>query len=252
MLCNACGLFLKLHGRSRPISLKTDVIKSRNRVKVAPGNRRVSTDGPQNPNGFPAAHPDLASGGLNVHSHPHSHIEQIPHGGVDLNSVTGADVHGLAIQNNPNIAPQHMFDTISLPSDAFASPSLPTFGGQPSPGSVNGNTANLDAPLTYDALQAQNQNLRTRVNELEVINDLFRGRVVELEHAEEEARRAERTNLEEASRFQSDLNIANTKVAELQKRLAEFESQSTLGRKRTRRTATEEPNVDDDMLMEPV
>lgn len=35
MLCNACGLFLKLHGRARPISLKTDVIKSRNRVKSA-------------------------------------------------------------------------------------------------------------------------------------------------------------------------------------------------------------------------
>ena len=31
MLCNACGLFLKLHGKPRPISLKTDVIKSRNR-----------------------------------------------------------------------------------------------------------------------------------------------------------------------------------------------------------------------------
>ncbi|SCU82774.1 LANO_0B07492g1_1 [Lachancea nothofagi CBS 11611] len=31
VLCNACGLFLKLHGRPRPISLKTDVIKSRNR-----------------------------------------------------------------------------------------------------------------------------------------------------------------------------------------------------------------------------
>lgn len=35
VLCNACGLFLKLHGRSRPISLKTDVIKSRNRVKTS-------------------------------------------------------------------------------------------------------------------------------------------------------------------------------------------------------------------------
>jgi hypothetical protein len=34
VLCNACGLFLKLHGRARPISLKTDVIKSRNRVKA--------------------------------------------------------------------------------------------------------------------------------------------------------------------------------------------------------------------------
>jgi hypothetical protein len=41
VLCNACGLFLKLHGRPRPISLKTDVIKSRNRVKTgAPGIRK--------------------------------------------------------------------------------------------------------------------------------------------------------------------------------------------------------------------
>lgn len=31
VLCNACGLFLKLHGRPRPISLKTDTIKPRNR-----------------------------------------------------------------------------------------------------------------------------------------------------------------------------------------------------------------------------
>jgi GATA-binding protein, other eukaryote len=32
-LCNACGLFLKLHGRARPMNLKTDTIKSRNRMK---------------------------------------------------------------------------------------------------------------------------------------------------------------------------------------------------------------------------
>ncbi|KAL1973011.1 hypothetical protein VTN31DRAFT_6553 [Thermomyces dupontii] len=43
VLCNACGLFLKLHGRPRPISLKTDVIKSRNRVKTAgQGTKRKS------------------------------------------------------------------------------------------------------------------------------------------------------------------------------------------------------------------
>ncbi|ANB14802.1 Gat1p [Sugiyamaella lignohabitans] len=30
-LCNACGLFLKLHGEVRPLSLKTDFIKKRNR-----------------------------------------------------------------------------------------------------------------------------------------------------------------------------------------------------------------------------
>lgn len=38
ILCNACGLFLKLHGRPRPISLKTNVIKSRNRNKAGSAN----------------------------------------------------------------------------------------------------------------------------------------------------------------------------------------------------------------------
>jgi hypothetical protein len=48
VLCNACGLFLKLHGRPRPISLKTDVIKSRNRVKTMrtdmPPKKKVRTE----------------------------------------------------------------------------------------------------------------------------------------------------------------------------------------------------------------
>ncbi|KAI9295110.1 glucocorticoid receptor-like (DNA-binding domain), partial [Neoconidiobolus thromboides FSU 785] len=30
-LCNACGLFSKLHGKERPLSMKTDVIRKRNR-----------------------------------------------------------------------------------------------------------------------------------------------------------------------------------------------------------------------------
>lgn len=43
ILCNACGLFLKLHGRPRPISLKTDVIKSRNRNKVGNTNNNTAS-----------------------------------------------------------------------------------------------------------------------------------------------------------------------------------------------------------------
>ncbi|PWN87337.1 glucocorticoid receptor-like (DNA-binding domain), partial [Acaromyces ingoldii] len=31
LLCNACGLFVKVKGRPRPVSLKTDVIKPRAR-----------------------------------------------------------------------------------------------------------------------------------------------------------------------------------------------------------------------------
>lgn len=39
-LCNACGLFLKLHGKVRPLSLKTDVIKKRNRTSSSSTTRR--------------------------------------------------------------------------------------------------------------------------------------------------------------------------------------------------------------------
>lgn len=49
-LCNACGLFLKLHGVVRPLSLKTDVIKKRNRgsgssVPVGGASTRASKKG---------------------------------------------------------------------------------------------------------------------------------------------------------------------------------------------------------------
>ena len=42
-LCNACGLFLKLHGVVRPLSLKTDVIKKRNRGAGGPGPTGTSS-----------------------------------------------------------------------------------------------------------------------------------------------------------------------------------------------------------------
>lgn len=43
-LCNACGLFLKLHGVMRPLSLKTDVIKKRQRTSKMPSNPTLSTN----------------------------------------------------------------------------------------------------------------------------------------------------------------------------------------------------------------
>ncbi|KAK4684664.1 hypothetical protein P7C73_g5504, partial [Tremellales sp. Uapishka_1] len=49
-LCNACGLFYKLHGVVRPLSLKTDVIKKRNRT-APPGTK----DAPSRKNSVSAA-----------------------------------------------------------------------------------------------------------------------------------------------------------------------------------------------------
>ncbi|ODQ56253.1 hypothetical protein SAICODRAFT_4441 [Saitoella complicata NRRL Y-17804] len=56
-LCNACGLFLKLHGVVRPLSLKTDVIKKRNRGNPSSSN----TAAPQSGSG-PVAVPGAGAG----------------------------------------------------------------------------------------------------------------------------------------------------------------------------------------------
>ncbi|EIW70759.1 hypothetical protein TREMEDRAFT_73557 [Tremella mesenterica DSM 1558] len=52
-LCNACGLFYKLHGVVRPLSLKTDVIKKRNRAqpppKDVPSRKNSANSNPKTP-----------------------------------------------------------------------------------------------------------------------------------------------------------------------------------------------------------
>jgi len=46
-LCNACGLFQKLHGTMRPLSLKTDIIKKRNSRRQSHHRRNSSSKGQQ-------------------------------------------------------------------------------------------------------------------------------------------------------------------------------------------------------------
>ncbi|KAI7214845.1 hypothetical protein KC333_g5781 [Hortaea werneckii] len=253
VLCNACGLFLKLHGRPRPISLKTDVIKSRNRVKTSQSKKRESSDGQQIPYqnttqtgpALPAAHPDVAHAGLHVQAQQQQQ-QQHMNGGLHVNDAPqrvpspsglsrSGTPNGLTRQDS-NIAPSHIFDSVTLPPDTFASPNLPAFNlRQPSPSatSLNG-TSQLEAPQTYDGLMGQNSHLRTRVSELEVINDLFRGRVGELENSEQEARREANSKREENERLKSDIETERRKVEDLQKRVAELESEGSPARKRAR------------------
>ncbi|KAH9815746.1 GATA type zinc finger protein asd-4-like [Teratosphaeria destructans] len=247
VLCNACGLFLKLHGRPRPISLKTDVIKSRNRVKTAPPKKRNS-DGlpvPYAPHGLshpgqngisgglPAAHPDVAHGGLHPHQQHHPPPPPGPPDGLNRvnshGSMSRSNTPGLS-QHNPNIAPQHIFDTVSLPQDTFASPTISFAQRQPSPSALSlngtGSGNHLGATQDYEQLHSQVANLRTRVSELEVINDLFRGRVGELEMNEKEARRQVGLKDEENKRLRDDLETANARYAESERKLAEAEGRS--------------------------
>lgn len=167
-------------------------------------------------NGYPAAHPDLAHAGHHQHPQHHQHgmpmgmngeHHRVPSPGSGSNGDSNIGPH------NPNIAPQHIFDTVTLPPDTFASPSLPQFSlRQPSPSTsaLNGNSTNHnDGSQSYDALIEQNKQLSTRANELEVINGLYQGRVRELEAHEEEARR-------QTQSLHAELAAARARIAELE------------------------------------
>ena len=171
VLCNACGLFLKLHGRPRPISLKTDVIKSRNRVKSSQHLKKKpiyfshglpisrSEGGSPPPAG---GYPRISSGSDQSHS--------------PISRTTTPAMLGLQ---------HHVFDPSGMDNaygSSGRSPSLPALHfRQPSP-----NHHYVDRHLQppshpYDGLQLANTELKTKVSELEVINGLFNDRVRQLE-----------------------------------------------------------------------
>lgn len=268
MLCNACGLFLKLHGKPRPISLKTDVIKSRNRVKASSkngaqngglvGGGREGSLGAGSDHGgqgrvqgvsLAASHPGLArldpemrpvAQAQMMHTGPHSQ-----HSGEN-SPLSRAGTPGLAIHGG-SIAPQHMFDqVIQIPGEEVSVPPpqlhrthSASYGPSPlmhqssfhsgegeagnSPTHSNSH-ANGVSHLDHSAIAsiAEVTAIKTRVSELEVINDLFRGRVAELEQmlaerqAELEGVRAEKAEmsvqLEKAKRRVGEMESGEKEV----------------------------------------
>ncbi|KAF2713269.1 GATA type zinc finger protein Asd4 [Pleomassaria siparia CBS 279.74] len=232
VLCNACGLFLKLHGRPRPISLKTDVIKSRNRVKTGVQGGRKKHEG----NGLAAAHPD-ADGSLALAQRMESIAQHRRTSGKISSGLSDRSQSPISRTGTPglphpsNIAPQHMFDGVLHP-DAYQSPSIPSFLRQPSPGSTSSvNGSHLEPPMSYDALAAQNTMLRTRVSELEVINGLFQGRVRELESGEEDARRTSLTTQATEAQLRAELNEIKQRENDLKRRLDEYEHEGSRHKK---------------------
>ena len=147
-----------------------------------------------------------------------------------MQATSPSDTTGLLHHNhNSNIAPQHIFDNVGLSSDSFGSPNLPSLLRQltPSGSPSNGtNTASLESSQSYDAVVSHNNQLRTRVSELEVINELFRGRVAELESTEKEARTNEAVKEAEVQRLKHELEATTARAAELEKRVLGFESEN--------------------------
>ncbi|KAL1956902.1 hypothetical protein VTO42DRAFT_6649 [Malbranchea cinnamomea] len=222
VLCNACGLFLKLHGRPRPISLKTDVIKSRNRVKTsgqAP-KRKSNTD----LDGLAASRsePGAAAGGTQGYRRA---SRKTSPGRSDRSNSPMPRTETPSFPHNSNIAPQSMFDAVTLSEHGFNPSTLTSLQLQhPSPNSTtSSNERHLEAPQTYEGLLAANTSLKTRVSELELINQLFRGRVSQLEQNEAAARRSEMMLRDSEARLRRSLEESQKREEELKRKVAELE-----------------------------
>ena len=128
-----------------------------------------------------------------------------------------------------NIAPQHIFDGVTFSDHGFhPSSSLPALHlRHPSPGSISSLTdRQLEPPQTYEGLLSANTTLKTRVSELEVINDLFRGRVAELEQSDANARSSERMMRETDDQLRRALDEAQRRENDLKRRIDELEREA--------------------------
>lgn len=180
-LCNACGLFLKLHGCARPTSLKTDIIKSRNRIKNTKTRSTESSEtiGRLTRSGT-ASPPD---------DEPRYASSITPSGLGTLSSVVTG--HTESFYNNGTSSRNTINNTGSTNNNTANTVNTTTTGVIGTTHVNNSNTLNTtgEATPTIDSLLQANAALRTRVSELELVNDLFRSRVSELEMNEAQMRR---------------------------------------------------------------
>ncbi|WAO85287.1 GATA-type domain-containing protein [Fusarium falciforme] len=227
VLCNACGLFLKLHGRPRPISLKTDVIKSRNRVKTM--------------------RPDLANKKKQQQQLQQQQQQQQQQqaqnfvstdpNGVDITGQTAAAAaHAAQAARRTSQKSANGHDGSDSPISRTGTPSMyshslssfmvedPYQTGYVATGEgratspLNGDRK-MEAPQTHEQLIAHNSSLKTRVSELEVIIELFRGRLSQLEQQEAVARSGQQVAGAEQTQLRSQLEATRESEAQLRAQL---------------------------------
>ncbi|KAI1119507.1 hypothetical protein F5Y14DRAFT_5985 [Nemania sp. NC0429] len=235
VLCNACGLFLKLHGRPRPISLKTDVIKSRNRVKT------MRPDMQKKKQSLPAA---VSSNGNNFQNHDAANAAATAAALAAVRASQQKVANGHGVNDSPvsRAATPSVYDpnlAAFQPMDHFQHDTLhyPLPGTSPgrAPSPTNGEHQPLDAPQTHEQLIAANSSLKTRVSELDLINELYRGRLQQLEqdnqaadnfrHSAELSAKEAATERAHREEIQRQLDDSHRRENSLKRRLDEMEQE---------------------------
>ncbi|KAG5652351.1 hypothetical protein H0H81_005328 [Sphagnurus paluster] len=171
-LCNACGLFFKLHGVVRPLSLKTDVIKKRNRASdlsvcplpiLASIFRHAAPMRPQQPpTAYPSGLQPVASkdaNGRQIHrrvSRTDLDFEQALRAEGTVVLKEGLDVSSLGLDTSPS--PMNAsFSSPTPPRQRNLQPSTPTVvppTPTPAPGASSTRTTSQSSSshdVFYDA-----------------------------------------------------------------------------------------------------
>ncbi|KAF5506497.1 GATA type zinc finger protein asd-4 [Colletotrichum siamense] len=179
-----------------------DVIKSRNRVKtMRPDLAKKKQQQQQQAANFAGADPN----------------------GMDLNNAARRKSANGNIDGSDS--PVSRTATPSL-----YNPSLPVFGNMDdsqlgfnvggenrSASPLNGDR-HLDVPQTHEQLIAANSALKTRVSELELINELFRGRLSQMEQDEASARRGQEISGKAEAQLRSQLEASNKQLEDSHRR----------------------------------
>ena len=144
-----------------------------------------------------------------------------------------SDLHGQATPGQPNqqqrksangttdgTGATSMYDQ-SMPSFMVDGPYQPNLGatGEPRSGSPLSGDRSLETPHTHEQLIAQNSSLKTRVSELDLINELFRGRLSQLEQQEAAARRGQEVASGEKQHLQTQLEATQDIERQLREQL---------------------------------
>lgn len=230
VLCNACGLFLKLHGRPRPISLKTDVIKSRNRVKtMRPDLAKQKKNQGLAPTDMNGA--DFANQANGAAANARRVNQRAANGAHDDTNSP------ISRTGTPNMYVNHMYPNLE---DQFQPQHLQNFavaGASPGRAGSPLNGEKLNLAHSHEELVQTNAKLQTRVSELEVIQELYRGRLEQLEHEQrqqqapdagkvEEQLKAQLAEMTESNQqLQKDLEESHRRENMLKRRLDELEEE---------------------------
>lgn len=147
---------------------------------------------------------------MDANSPPSYRPKNSLHGSVSPQSRSGTPL--------PHIAPSAFFDSIIVP-ESVGSPLPPMNHGSP------GSTSSQDHIQSYESLVAANNQLKTRVAELDLVNDLFRSRVTELENSEANARRSEITRREIEAQLRICVSEGQKREESLKRKVHDLESE---------------------------